>query len=861
VRALLRRRRKLVVTAAVAVAAVALAAGGVAWSRHEAPYVPGERTDRLVDTLARRLPVDRPRVTFVDVAAAAGIDFDHAPFERTNQLPEDMGSGVALGDCDGDGWCDVFLVNASGPLAALADGFASSHATARLYRNKGDGSFEDVTERAGVGLKALGHAAAWVDVDSDGDLDLFVTTYGSCRLYRNDGGLHFTDVSDASGVATPSGFWTSIAAGDYDRDGRVDLFVGGYVRYDASRAGADARAGARDAAIPAALNPSTFRPERKLLFHNVTGIPDSPATGAAAPAPIRFEEVAAAAGVTDPNGRGLGATFADLDGDGWPDLYVANDVSDNALFLNRRDGTFRECGAEALIADFRGAMGLAIGDFDDDLDLDVYITHWIAQENALYVNVTDELAEGCKPGEPAPTLSFMDRADEYGLGQSTLGVVGWATGFFDLDNDGRRDLFSVNGHTIPVAGDPAKLQPQRSQLFWNAGGERGYFDLGPVSGDFFTTPCVARGGALFDYDQDGDEDLLIVRRGGKAALLRNDGGNARPSLRLRLRQPAGNTLAIGAVVKLTAGGRVVMAQAETQGSYLSQHAAGEMSFGLGDARTVEHVEVRWPDGAVEQAGPFAADSLVTWTRGAPPVETSRPRRRSAADQKRFFELLDRAGALRVGGDFAGAEPLYRQLLELWPDHEDSLYYLGNCLVELHREREALSRFETLARVDPRSNRCFMQIGRLRLPGGDPTLDDLDLAERAFATSLAINQEESGPLVQLGAVALLRGDLPLADERLRQASVLNAKSVEARYLRARVKWAQGERDAARLLLREAQAIARAAPPPVAVVGEGDTKKGGALLAETAAQELSPLERWKSLATREVDPEAEFGPPPR
>ena len=870
--AMFRRRRKLLRTGALAAVLLVTVAAGLWFARHEERYVPGERSDGLVDTLARRLPADRPRVAFAEVSRAAGIDFDHAPFARTNQLPEDMGSGVALGDFDGDGWCDAFLVNTSGPLAEAAGGFANSTATSRLYRNRGDGTFEDVTERAGVGLRALGQGAAWVDVDSDGDLDLFVTTFGTCHLWRNDwrSDGRFTDVSAPSGIAGRDGFWTSIAAGDYDKDGRVDLFVCGYVQYDGKRAGADMRARQYDAAIPVRLNPSAFRPEVKLLFHNSGG--------------CCFEEVAAKAGVTDPTGRGLGVTFADLDADGWPDLYVANDVSDNALFINRRDGTFRECGAEALIADYRGAMGLAIADFDDDLDEDIYITHWIAQENALYVNITDEMVapgeRGSAPGAaPAaagkPPLAFMDRADEFGLGQTTLDVVGWATGFFDLDNDGRRDLFSVNGHTVPLANDAEHLQPQRSQLFWNAGGERGYFDLGPVAGDFFTTPAVARGGALFDFDLDGDEDLLIVRRGGKAALLRNDGGNARPSVLLRLRQPVGNTLAIGAVVRMTAGGRTVMAQAETQGSYLSQHAAGELSFGLNEARQVDSFEVTWPDGTVEKAGPFAADSIVTWTRGSEPAVQPLPGKRAAAasaaaaprdtaprsvaEQKLFFGLLDQASALRVAGDFAGAAALYRRLLELHPDHEDSLYYLGNCLVELGREREALEQFERLARVDPRSNRCFMQIGRLRLPGGDPTLDSLDLAEKAFEQSLAINQEESGPLVQLGVVALLRGDLELADERLRKAAVLNLKSVEARYLRAWVKYRRGDGAAASALLSEAQQIAKGAKPvgaPV-VVGEGDTKKGGALLAEAARREGSLFERWKTLATREVDVEAEFG----
>ena len=312
--AMLWRRRKLLRTAFFAAAVLGAVTIGLWVSRREARYVPGERSDGLIDTLARKLPPDRPRVEFTDVSRTAGVDFDHAPFARTNQLPEDMGSGVALGDFDGDGWCDAYLVNSSGPFTDLAGGFAKSSATSRLYRNRGDGTFEDVTEKAGVGLKALGHAAAWVDVDSDGDLDLFVTTFGTCHLFRNDGReagssgrvCHFTDISAASGVGARTGFWTSIAAGDYDKDGRVDLFVCGYVQYDEKRAGADVRARQYDAAIPVRLNPSAFKPEPKLLFHNVSKNPDD----------AKFEEVAAKAGVTNPSGRGLGATFADLDGDG-----------------------------------------------------------------------------------------------------------------------------------------------------------------------------------------------------------------------------------------------------------------------------------------------------------------------------------------------------------------------------------------------------------------------------------------------------------------------------------------------------------------------------------------------------------------
>jgi tetratricopeptide (TPR) repeat protein len=872
----LRRHRRLLRTSIAVVTAVAAIGGWLVWRGRGERYVPGEKTEGLVDTLARSLPDDRPRVTFPDVAHAAGLDVQHFGSARTNQLPEDMGSGVACGDFDGDGGCDLFFPNASGNLDDRANGFRDSKCEAKLFRNRGDGTFEDVTAKSGISMKALGHAALWVDVDGDGDLDLFVTTYDQCRLWRNDGG-HFTDVSESSrvgGADGPRGFWTGVAAGDVDRDGDVDLYVCGYVKYDPKVSASAGATGESQYAqtIPVRLNPSSFKPERNLLFRNRGD--------------GTFDEVAKELAVEDWSGRSLGVVCADFNGDQWPDLYVANDVSHNALYLNRGNGTFVECGAEALVGEYRGSMGLAAADFDDDLDLDLFISHWVAEEDALYVNVTNELEpQSVVKSDPVPCtkrLLFMDEADDHGLGQVALSVVGWATGFFDLDNDGRRDLFEVTGHTIPRKDDPLHLDPERSHLFWNGGDKRGFFEIGQVAGDFFASTHVCRGGALLDYDQDGDQDLVVVQHGGPVALLRNDGGNAQPCVRLRLRQKSGNTLALGARAIAKIGARKVLELVETQGSYLSQHAAGELSFGLGGARQVDELEVDWPDGTAEHAGPFPADSIVSWTRGETPVVTplpgkphgdatasstrssatapsdAKPKFANAAAQKEFFELVDRAGALRLAGDFAGAAALYRRGLEIQPEHEDCLYYLGNCLVELGQEKEALEKFEALTRVDPRSNRAFMQIGKLRLPGGDPALDDLAKAEAAFQTSLSINQEESGPVVELGRVALLRGELDAADRRFADAARLNVKSIEARYLRAYIAFRRGERESARHWLDEARSIASgaAAAAQPKVVGEGDTKKGGALLADAKPRPSSLFERWRTLAEREIDVEREF-----
>jgi len=520
----LQRRRKTVLAAsAVVVLSSALAFQTLRNDVEE--YSAGEETEGIFDSLARDVPEDHPEVRFNDVADESGLRFTHFPAARTNRLPEDMGSGVALGDVNGDGWCDLFAANVAGTFGDAA----SAGGESRLFLGGAGGRFRDVTAESGIELAELANGAAFVDVDSDGDLDLFVACYGTCHLYRNDGAARFSEISAAAGLDLWKGFWTGVAVGDFDGNGAVDIYVCGYVVYAEENA-SDAAPSQYGRVIPALINPSTFEPERNLLL---AGNGDG-----------TFREVAEELGVHDPRGRGLGALFCDLDGDGHQDIYVANDVSDNALFINAGDGTFVDRTAQALVGDYRGAMGLAAGDYDGDLDLDLFVTHWVSQENALY---TQHHTDG-DDGGPGTSI-FFDDADRLGLGNKALDKVGWATGFFDYDNDGWLDLFVINGSTIPLQEDTRLLEPMRSQLFWHARSERSFFhEVGAVSGDFFREPYVGRGGATFDYDLDGDEDLVVIQHGGPALLLRNDGGNAHPALRVRLRQPEGNRFAIGARV-------------------------------------------------------------------------------------------------------------------------------------------------------------------------------------------------------------------------------------------------------------------------------------------------------------------------
>ncbi|MCP3917592.1 MAG: tetratricopeptide repeat protein [bacterium] len=832
-----RRRRKTVLIAVGSVVLVSAAALQVYRGRVER-YASGEHTEGIVDKLAAGVPDDHPLVEFHDVAQESGLVFHHFPGERANRLPEDMGSGVALGDVDGDGWTDVFLAGAA-PL----DGEASP---SRLFRGGPDGRFEDWTEPSGIELAAMAMGAAFCDVDSDGDLDLFVTTYGTCRLFLNDGSGRFQDASAATGLDQHEGFWAGVAVGDYDADGAVDLYVCGYVVYDEALGARGAEESPYGRVIPALLNPSTFGPERNLLFR---GRGDG-----------TFEEVADELGVANATGRSLGALFCDLNGDGHQDLYVANDVSDNAYFVNRGDGTFVDETTGALLGDYRGAMGMAAADFDGDQDLDLYVTHWVAQENALYA----QFPQGERSESDSPSSLFVDEADRYGLGYQGLEQVGWATRFFDYDNDGLLDLFVVNGHTIPEEDEPTQLQPMRSQLFWRSPAKRRFFEVGAVSGDFFREKHVGRGGATFDYDLDGDEDLVISLHGEAARLLRNDGGNANGCLRVRLRQPTGNRFALGARVWVQCGERTVMEVVGTQGSYLSQHAVGEVAFGLGNAGGVDRIEVVWPDGEREETGPLLAPALVTWERGSAPraepfpgrreLDTSAPR--DVAVQRRFYAIRKEAQSARLRDDAAAAVASYRSALALWPGHGDCLYYLGNSLLESGQELAALQAFERLVAYESHSNRGWMQIGLLRLPGGDPGIDDIAAARKAFTRCHDLNKEESRPVLQLGVVAMLEENYAEARRHLADAARLNPASAEAVWFEGRVAWLQEERAEAAQLLTRAHGLARGPATSDSASSEGDTRAGAALTAD-AGPELAPgLTRWKTMRERDPDPELEY-----
>lgn len=557
-------------------------------------YKPGEKLEGLTTSLSRDLPVNYPEVVFADVTSQAGIQFNHFQSARTTQLPEDMGSGASWGDYDQDGWDDLFIANFSGNIKTDPNDFLSA-VTCQLYHNNGDGTFTEVSRKAGLAIKAYANSGSWVDIDNDGWPDLLLTTYGELRLFKNNRDGTFRDISAESGISGRKGFWSGAAAGDFNRDGFPDLYICGYVNYNKELAGKNSRQ--YEAEVPASLNPSSFTPVGNLLFEN-----NGDGT---------FREMAGKADVENANGRSLSATWIDFDEDGWQDLYVANDVSDNALFHNLGSSKFENISYGAMVADYRGAMGITAGDWDNDEDMDLFITHWMAQENALYTNLLTEMrSAGDKLNG---RLRFMDEADRYGLGQSALNDIGFGTAFMDYDNDGRLDLFVVNGSTFQEEGNPANLVAMKDKIYWNRGPEAGFYDVSPVSGPYFSKKYVGRGLAVSDYDQDGDPDVFITNNCGPGILLRNDGGNKKHWFEIEFAKSGNNRFQGGIRIRLVAGNDVQVRQTESQGSYLSQSSA-VVHFGLNRHTRVDTLEIIWPEGNARQYLNLKSDVRFTVTR-------------------------------------------------------------------------------------------------------------------------------------------------------------------------------------------------------------------------------------------------------
>ena len=533
----------------------------------------------------------QPSSPFSDVTAESGIDFHHHNGATGNLLlPEVIGAGGALFDFDNDGDLDLFAVD-SGAIP----GTTPSVSRSRLYRNDLDPAtrrirFTDVTERSGIVTTGYGMGAAAGDIDNDGWIDLYVTSLGSNQLFRNRGDGTFVDITAASKTDDPR--WsTSATFFDYDRDGRLDLFVVNYVDFAvAMKRECFSSGGARDY-----CNPVVYTPTPDRLFHN-----NGDGT---------FTDVSAKAGITRATGRGLGVLAADFNEDGWTDLYVANDGDANQLWINERgSGVFRDDALLAGVAVNRtgqaqGSMGIDFADIDRDGDEDLFVTNLDNESNTFYVNTGKGL--------------FEDRTSEFGLFR--LGFTGFGARFFDYDNDGWLDLMVVNGAVrhLPAQvrkGDPYPLK-QRNHVLRNESGRR-FVDVTTAAGPAFDRLDVARGLSVGDLDNDGDSDVVIFNNSGPARVLRNDVGNRQHWLGVRVLDRGGDAVqATVALVRRT--GMPLMRRVQTDGSYCAV-SDPRLLFGLAADAATQSVRVRWADGRVEEFRDLAPDRYWILEAGKAP---------------------------------------------------------------------------------------------------------------------------------------------------------------------------------------------------------------------------------------------------
>jgi hypothetical protein len=583
-------RRSLVVLAVLAT--IALAAG--LWLKREPP--PPEQRSALAEqpvAAPQNSGIALPELNFTDITAAAGVNFIHVSGAYGERLlPETMGGGVAFLDYDGDGDQDLLLVNSM--LWPWRDKDGAAPATSALYRNDGSGFFEDVSASTGLDVTLYGMGVATGDFDNDGWVDIYITAVGENRLFRNRDGQRFEDVTREAGVGGNAADWgTSAAFVDYDRDGDLDLFAANYVRWSRD---IDFEVDYQLTGIGRAYGPPTnYAGTQSYLFRN-----DGDG---------RFADVSELVAVSNPAtgepvGKGLGVIPVDINLDGWPDLVVANDTVRNFLFLNQGDGSFVESGADAGLAfdssgAATGAMGIDAAWLDGEKMLAIAIGNFANEMSSLFV-------------ADSTGGVFTDEAVISGIGPASRKVLSFGLFFFDVDLDGREDLFQANGHVeneIAVV-QPSQAYAQPPQIFWNCGDTCPRRFIAAAVGGDFGVARVGRGAAYADIDADGDLDIALTAVGGPARLLRNDLAPDNNWVRLNLEDSAP---VFGARVRLSAGGRQQLRYVQPSRSYLSQTEV-TLTFGLGAAERIDALEITWPDGVVESPPPPPLNAAATIRR-------------------------------------------------------------------------------------------------------------------------------------------------------------------------------------------------------------------------------------------------------
>jgi enediyne biosynthesis protein E4 len=530
---------------------------------------------------------DSVRVQFHDIRKTAGITFvqDSAESDQKYYL-ETMGSGVAWIDYNQDGLMDLYFVQ-SGATSA----YKPSHPLrSALYRNNGDGTFTDVTEKAGVGGEGhFGQGVAVGDYDNDGYPDMFVTGYGRAILYHNNGDGTFTDVTEKAGVADAGQWSTSAAWVDYDKDGWLDLVVANYLQWTPEN---NLWCGDRAPGYRSYCTPNDYRGERIRIYHN-----NHDGT---------FTDVSDKTGVGKPEAKGMGVVTADLNNDGWPDIVVANDTWPNFYFQNNRDGTFSD---DSLISGlaasedgrYEAGMGIDAADVDGDGFLDVYITHLDFELNRLYHNNGDG--------------TFTDVTYSSGIGNKAMLLSGVATKFIDYDNDGWPDIVQANGAMLDnVALYHSEIQYKEPLLMFHNLGHGKFEKASAALGADFMRPIAGRGLATADFFNDGAVGLAVVCRGDYPEILRNVGGNQNHWLEVLLIGTKSNRDGNGSVLKLTAQGFVRVEQAKGGSSYMSA-SDPRIHFGLGKRTRIDSLEITWPSGHVDRLTDVPIDRIVAIKEG------------------------------------------------------------------------------------------------------------------------------------------------------------------------------------------------------------------------------------------------------
>jgi enediyne biosynthesis protein E4 len=528
-----------------------------------------------------------PGFRLADVTAQAGINFHHnSGAFGSKYLPETLGPGCAFLDYDSDGWLDILLVNGTG----LA-GHKGERSTLSLYRNNRNGTFTDVTERAGLAVEMYGMGVAVADYNNDGFPDILITAVGQNRLFQNTGRGNFIDVTEKSGLGRRIGFSTSALWFDYDRDGLLDLFVCNYVQWSAEH---DVFCSV-DGKNKSYCTPEAYHGSTCWLFRNRGD--------------GTFEDVTAKSGIFDTTSKSLGVAMLDYDHDGWPDLFVANDTQPNKLYRNRRDGTFEDVAVRAGVAfsedgRARAGMGVDAADFDNSGLAGIAITNFDDEMIALY--------------RPRRGGTYEDAAMQAGVGQASRMRLGFGCVFLDANLDGHLDLAAINGHideTVRnISGNHGYAQPPH--LFLNDG-KGAFHDVAAQLGGGFASPKVGRGLAYGDFDRDGDLDLLLTTNQGPAYLYRNDVAPGNRSLRFRLQGTKSNRDSIGAMLRVSTPEGTQSRMVKTGSSYLSQSELA-VTFGLARRGRADRVVIEWPSGQVQEFRNVNAGEYLC-TEGKNPV--------------------------------------------------------------------------------------------------------------------------------------------------------------------------------------------------------------------------------------------------